>query len=224
MHKHVGGHGRIECVFSYRSHVKKNEFEINMKFSIISVDYDQHVQRAGIIRALSSLGNQTFKDFEWIIVHDGPKQVPYNEEFDFALYGTAPRILDFPVHAGEWGYNAREYAMRNAHGDFFLHLNIDNILYPKCLSIVEEHLRDLSKKIAIFEIFHHKLGVRLSGNPPLCNGIDLMQYIVHRNIWEQLDFKFVGHHYNADGTTIEHLAANNPGTIAYIPEILGENF
>jgi hypothetical protein len=67
------------------------------RFSIIAVDYEKHVPRAGMVRGLESLAKQTFKDFELVICHDGPKETPYEDEIDFKdafLSATLSKLLE----------------------------------------------------------------------------------------------------------------------------------
>jgi len=49
------------------------------KFSILSTDYDKHVPRDKMKQGLETISMQTFKDFELIIVHDGPKPTSQKE-------------------------------------------------------------------------------------------------------------------------------------------------
>lgn len=194
-----------------------------MLISIISADFENHVKRDSIKNAMHSLSCQTSKNFEWIICHDGPKKTPYEDEFDFDKFGLKPKIIIPSKHQGQWGFPAREIAMQYAKGDFFLHMNIDNILYANCIQTLSEEISNSNRSLYVFGIFHHKLGRILTGNPIRLHEIDLLQVCVDRNIWEKLNFTFLGKDfYCCDGITIEEI-----GKLAepkFIDKVLAENF
>ena len=195
------------------------------RFSIISPDYDQWVPRGLVERGITSLASQEFKNFEWLIVHDGPKQVSYDQEFDLGKHGMRIQIVEIQERMGQWGFPAREIAMRKASGEVFIHMNIDNILYPNALGVIDKHLRMSNKPIATFEIWHHKLGIHLTGIPPINSRIDMLQFVAAREVWESINFEFVGkEQYSCDGITIEHILSVWQDSLVHIPEKLGENF
>ena len=55
---------------------------MSIRFSIIVVDYDQSVKRQYMQRAIQSVIEQTInpEEVELILLHDGPKQTPYEQE------------------------------------------------------------------------------------------------------------------------------------------------
>ena len=85
------------------------------KFGIIAVDYENHVPRQGMIDGLQSIANQTYKNFDIVICHDGPKAKPYSEEIDFAGMGLSPHIINTPNWMGEWGHYSRDLALTYAY-------------------------------------------------------------------------------------------------------------
>lgn len=198
-----------------------------MKLSIISTDYEKWVPREEIQRGIDSIRNQSFDDFEWIIVHDGPKTIPYDKEFDFSGLKKPPIIVETPHHQGCWGLLGRNYAMKHvAKGEFFLHFNINNILYPNCLSTLAEHISSNACRVFIFAIIHHKMDPNLypghlfPGFPRVCQ-IDMLQLVAHRDIWEQ-----VGHFVDvsgvADGVIYQEICEKH--VWCRIEDCLGENF
>jgi hypothetical protein len=196
------------------------------KFSIIAVDYEKHVPRNGMVNGLKSLVNQTFKDFELIICHDGPKEVPYSEEFDFSQFKNKPVFMNTPVRMNDWGHSSRDMAMKKAKGEYFFQFNIDNILYPNCLEKINEEIEEADSKIIIFSIIHHKhfpgsFNFIFTGLPPIANNIDAMQLVAHRGIWGR-----EGYWYNkepaSDGIIYEKMCQKY--SYVSIPEALGENF
>jgi hypothetical protein len=206
------------------------------KFSILCTDYDQHVPRDKMKQGLQTIAMQTFKDFELIICHDGPKEKTYEEEgVDFKYLDLNPIIINTDKRYNDWGHTSRDKMMRMAKGDWIVHFNIDNILYPSCLEMLSNKIDEsLDKLLAsgknpekfsvIFYIRHWKFypdGRVFKGIPPKLMKTDLLQMVISRKIWEE-----VGYWYNklerSDGVIYEKIGKDYPWVV--IPEILGENF
>lgn len=191
------------------------------RFSIIAVDYDQHVPRDGMRRGMLSIANQTFTDYELLMCHDGPKGVPYSEEIP-AWYGLIPQVHCLPERANDWGHSCRDYLMRRASGEYFLHFNIDNLLYPQCLEKIDAKLKEVTEKIVVFAIWHRKLRMpNFTGVPVKHGNTDCLQVVAHRDIWRD-----VGYWHNkigsSDGVIYEDMCKRFPFTT--INEVLAENY
>jgi len=193
------------------------------KFSIIAVDYEHHVPRLGMKKGIESIANQTFKDFELIICHDGPKEIPYEEEINFSELGLDPVITNTESKHALWGHPSRDAAMRIAKGEYFLQFNIDNLLKPECLETIAKKINENENiKIFIFSILHWKLGgINFSGIPPVLCNIDALQLVAHRDIWKENNY-WNNYENWSDGIIYENLCRSN--SWIHIPEILGENF
>ena len=172
-------------------------------FSIIVVHYQGTIPRETFARGIASLLNQTFKDFEILCYHDGPLLDP-----------QAPQPV--PIRATErryddWGHSLRDIGIREARGDYIVHFNADNILYPNALQTIAADIRRPSRiltqqhqpvdtdNIVIFPIVMHDhqrfmndilrgapnsgCYMILTGNPPVMGNIDCMQLVMKRQLW-----------------------------------------
>ena len=211
------------------------------KFSIIAVDYEFHVPRQSMVGGLKSLAAQTFKDFEIIIVHDGPKTIPYEEEIGDVLDGLDVTFTSTPVHCNNWGHSSRDLGMRIAKGEYIVHFNIDNMLYPFALEEMNESINDIYE-ILIFPVIHHKINalrrgynldqyargevpetrdIVFSGYPPVMANIDVLQLVARKDVWEN-----AGYWYNlteqSDGIIYPELCRDY--NYKALTRVLGENF
>ncbi len=171
-------------------------------FSIIVVHYQGTIPRQTFARGIASLQNQTFRDFEILCYHDGPLLDP-----------EAPQPV--PIRATErrfndWGHSLRDKGIREASGDYIVHFNADNILYPNALETMAAEIARPSRlfannvavdtdNIVIFPVIMHDTqrfldqNVRLpsgsgcymimTGNPPAVGLIDCMQLVMKRQLW-----------------------------------------
>jgi hypothetical protein len=172
-------------------------------FSIIVIHYQPTIPNAIFCRGIESLQKQTFKDFEILAYHDGP------------LTDTVSP-LPVPVRCMEkryndWGHSLRDRGIREATGDYILHFNADNILYPNALAEIAKEiarpprLQDQQRRILdpnniiIFPVVMVGLqrvnGVVMqfkgsppfysimTGNPPKLQNIDCMQLVMKRSLW-----------------------------------------
>jgi glycosyltransferase involved in cell wall biosynthesis len=193
-----------------------------MKVSIIAVDYEHHVPRYGAYRGLLSISEQTSKDFELIIVHDGPKEVPYEQEFDFKELNLNPIITNTHQRMNDWGHSSRDWGMRMANGDYFLQFNIDNVLYPDAIEEICKKIDESGTPIIIFSIIHHKDNDKLyTGIPPDLYNIDCMQLVGHRDMWQELDYWY-DKRDSSDGWIYEVITRKYD--YSDIEKCLGENF
>lgn len=191
-----------------------------MKFSVIATDYEKWVPREQMREGIQSLKNQTFKDFEVVIVHDGPKEIPYEQEVDFGDLDV--KILHTPEHMGSWGHYSRKLGMENASGEFFINFNIDNLFYYDSFERLDDLFGRIEEKVIVFQIMYYKHAgnTPFKGIPPVHCNIDCMQLVAHRDIWESIGwwYKF---DMSSDGMLYQEICEKYPWF--EFPNVLGEN-
>ena len=79
------------------------------------------------------LSRQTFRNFEVLVYHDGPKATSY--EADLGQVPPPPGLRFFVTGEREnnWGHSNRNRGIHAAKGDYIVHLNADNVLYDDAL-------------------------------------------------------------------------------------------
>jgi hypothetical protein len=209
-----------------------------IKYSIIVPHYDQVISDEVLSRGLTSLINQEYSNFEILLYHDGPMnrtlRIPKSDKIK--VFVTNKRMND-------WGHSLRNLGIGQSSGDYILHFNPDNILYPNALkeiteTIVDTKYRKHNTNIIIFPIYlmgYTALGDRhirlqgeednikipLVGNPAIMNYIDCMQLVMKKYIWHNYggwyDKSFAG-----DGVMYERFVKENRGA-RYCSNILGEH-
>jgi glycosyltransferase involved in cell wall biosynthesis len=193
------------------------------KFTIIVTDYDQWVDRERAKRGIQSLENQTFRDFEVLIMHDGPRtRDPVSDlgldqlSFDFDLINTE-------VRHNLWGHPQRNLGIQMANGEYIIHFNIDNYLEPSALEILNHYFSIGCSDGIVFPIRQHvgKETSILRGYPPVHCGIDCLQLCASTYAWRSIGG---WHRYeeSSDGWLYMELYAKF--NIEPISEILGDNY
>jgi hypothetical protein len=102
-------------------------------FSIIVVHYQGVVAHDIFRRGIESIRAQTFGDYELLCYHDGP-----------LLEAAAPLPCDVkttPARFNDWGHSLRDIGIRKASGDYIVHFNADNLLYPAALEMIAAEIR-----------------------------------------------------------------------------------
>lgn len=104
-------------------------------FSIIIPHYQPSVTEEEFRRCTQSLEDQTCKDFEVLIYHDGPLLDPD------AVKGSPYPVLPTKKRIGDYGHSLRDFGIRQAKGEWIIHLNADGVLYPNAIETLKEQLR-----------------------------------------------------------------------------------
>lgn len=177
--------------------------EHKYKFSIIIPHYDGTITDAVISEGLASLYSQKYQNFEIILIHDGPTSRPLPEiKKDHKIKVTNKRYNDY-------GHSLRDLGMRMASGEYIVHFNPDNILYPDLLEKIEYTSRiwdldDTKNDIILYSIYlagrwydgyrlrrdKNKLNTKiiLTGYPVGIGHIDCMQLVAKRSVWLKENF------------------------------------
>ena len=226
---------------------------MSIRFSIIVVDYDQSVKRRYLRRAIRSIMNQTIdtSEIEILLFHDGPKQADYSKELDVEELNAIHSITITEQRFNNWGHSQRNMGIEQATGEYIVHLNADNLLYPNALERLLYHADKTyppifdaagniknSNDILIFCLsmkgvvfcnggFSRRPGeedsyaVILTGIPTKFRNIDCMQLVMKRQCWLQEN----GWHNlsrNSDGIMYPEFVKKYGAR--YVPEILGEHW
>ena len=172
------------------------------RFSIVVVDYQGVNSHEIYCRGIGSLLAQTFTDYEILAYHDGPFLNP-KVDWPIPVTCSAERHNDF-------GHSLRDRGIREARGEYIVHFNADNILYPNALAELEAAITRPNRifgngqpldnnSIVIFpvimhglqRIFGHVISNKnfpewfsiLTGEPPVKFNIDAMQLVMKRELW-----------------------------------------
>ena len=107
-------------------------------FSVIVVDYEKSVSRSEFRRKMKCLSEQTCKDFEVLVYHDGPKDVPYTEDIEGVEIHPETKFFITEDHEGDWGHSNRDRGIRAARGEWIVHTNADNSFYPNFVESLKQ--------------------------------------------------------------------------------------
>lgn len=110
------------------------------RFSIIVPDYEDWVPRERFQRGMACLAAQSFRNFEVILLHDGPKRQPFTEDANLSGVPVTKTIITDRRY-NDWGHSLRDIGIHEASGDYIIHFNPDNVLYPHALSCLDKSLR-----------------------------------------------------------------------------------
>lgn len=194
-------------------------------FSIIVPHYQGTQTDEELDRCIQSIGQQDPALYELLLLHDGV----LHRECRYPIKCTDKRYND-------WGHSLRDQGMKDATGDYIVHLNADNILYPEVLNdladvIVETKdqpiyilslimngsklkdgklVRDDSKK---------KTGVILPGIPKV-GSIDAMQLIMKRSLWKKYGYWY-DKSMTSDGAMYERFCKEHKPV--FVKLLLGEH-
>lgn len=103
--------------------------------TLIVPDYAGAVSAARRQACLESLQRSSWRDFEVLWYHDGPAPAELSEQM--AAVQAADSRFRFhctPERFNDWGHSLRDLGIKQARGDYLLHLNADNVLYPQALA------------------------------------------------------------------------------------------
>ncbi|MGI9481073.1 MAG: glycosyltransferase [Hyphomicrobiales bacterium] len=218
-------------------------------FSVVMVDYEHHVPRDRFRRGVQCFGEQSFQSFELLIFHDGPKEMPYEEELSAVSKPEFLRTFATEARENVWGHTNRDRGIRAARGEWIVHTNADNVFYPDALErlaakihdaspVVQEQTVTTEKQVVIFPIlmrgmapvrstlakcpeYEEEMTFILSGIPVRINHIDAMQFVTRRDIW-LAEGGWYDTSFAADGVLYERLAQKY--SIAAMTEVLGEHW
>ena len=140
-------------------------------FSIITPTYN----RAALLsRAIKSVLNQKYKNFELIIVDDG--STDNTEEIVKRFSQSDSRVIYLKKKHEERSI-ARNWGVKNAKGDYIGFLDSDDTLYPHHLSVAEKVISDLNNP----EIFH--LGYDYKNeNDEIINAVSLIEEDIYSRL------------------------------------------
>ena len=172
-------------------------------FSIIVVHYQGTVPHEIFLRGVGSLLEQRFKSHEILCYHDGPLLQP-DVASPVPIRATERRFNDF-------GHSLRDIGIRAASGDYIVHFNADNVLYPDALERIAAEITrpprvikpdgtplDANniiifpiKMFGLVRVWPHVAQYKaaadwfeiLNGNPPVLRNIDCMQLVMRRRLW-----------------------------------------
>lgn len=122
-----------------------------MFFSVVITVYEG--DQIFLPRAMTGLMNQTFKDFEVIVVVDGEEPLrPYDPEL--VCGKTIPATVVYRPRSNTIGFRERHFSLGLARGRYAAWLNVDNWVYPNWLQCHFENLAGNPGAISVVNIHY----------------------------------------------------------------------
>lgn len=125
---------RVQSIHNYR-------FSVIMPVTLKEYPKCAKNRRMKFIRAVESCLNQTFKNFELIIISDGCDETIEVYRENFAKYNNV-LCLKIPKQPDFSGL-VRQVGVNNATGEYIIYLDSDDIYQPEHLETVDKHLNNV---------------------------------------------------------------------------------
>jgi hypothetical protein len=120
-----------------------------MFFSVVITAWEQ--DQAFLPRALTGLLNQSFRDFEVIIVVDGETPLAPYDPHRVCRRALPARVVYRP-RSGTVGFRERHHSLGLAGGEYVAWLNVDNLVYPNWLQNHHDNVRGAPGAISVVNI------------------------------------------------------------------------
>lgn len=188
------------------------------KFSIIVPTY----KRTEILnRALNSIKNQTYKDYEVIVCSDG-----YSREDEMCVDNFKDDRFTYRYinksDQKNWGHMQRNEMIKFCKGDYTIWLDDDNIIYPDYLEYAN-NIIDRDYGMLIFKINHNYVGLIPKDIGVVLGEIDTLNVMIKTDIAKS--FKWLMQ-YDADYYFIkecERYCLQTGIPIRYLDKIIGNH-
>ena len=209
------------------------------RFSIIVPHYDGVVSDERFRRGYASLVNQANAPaHEILIYHDGPLSRPVPDGIP---------VKATPERHNDWGHSLRDIGIREATGEYILHFNADNVLYPFALEELQKELLrpwpamrgvEDNREILIFPVLmrgmrtdgrrvwrevgnEKSVAMIFTGFPTRKFNIDCMQLVMRRETWLR-EGGWKDRSEQSDGNLYPEFVRKYGAR--YVPRILGEHW
>lgn len=109
-----------------------------------------------LLSCVSCLMAQTYKNYELIVVHDGPDETGVIRELVAGLRRIDDRVhyYEMDENKADWGNSSKEYGSKLATGDFIHHSNDDNYYAPVFYEAMLHALQTTQTGIAYCNMIH----------------------------------------------------------------------
>ena len=212
-------------------------------FSIIIPYYQGTITDEEFNRCLTSLVNQTCKDFEVLIYHDGELTRQLSEETKSLIRKLNAPIKIITPRRNDWGHSLRNIGILESEGDYIIHMNPDNVLF-NILGKLKEFIEVTQKEIYILplkmmgmksteiaegllKLEYNEAGKRDYSNFTILKGIpkhgsiDAMQLIMKRVTW-LIEGGWYDKRIDSDGYMYQTFCKKYLPT--FVPLLMGEHY
>lgn len=195
-----------------------------MLFSIIVPFYQGTQTDEELDRCVESVRQQSSDLYELLILHDGP----FLREAKHSMDATEK-------HYNDWGHSLRTVGMELAGGQYIIHLNADNTLYPAVLDDLARVIKTSDHQpIYILSLVMNggklqdgklvrdgskKTSVVLPGIPKI-GSIDAMQLVMKRELWRDYGYWY-DKTISSDGNMYERFCKDHKPV--FVDLLMGEH-
>jgi hypothetical protein len=194
-------------------------------FSIIVPHYQGTQTDEELNRCIKSLQKQSPYLYETLLYHDGP-----------LLRRCKYPITETKVRHNDWGHSLRDRGMQKARGEYIVHLNADNLLYPEVLDKLASVLEESGhESIYILELVMNggkiqdgkmvrdgtKGAIAILPGIPKVGSIDAMQLVMKRDLWEEYGYWY-DKSISSDGNMYERFCKEHKSI--FVKLLMGEHY
>lgn len=170
-------------------------------------------------RGVAAISGQTFRDFEHVVVSDGPDPLlAYTFATNRIAVDPPVRYLELSEHAGGLGAAARNFGIDNTDSELVAFLDDDNAYRPRHLEVLIAALDMVPEAaFAYGRLYYPETGQSIGMDPPQVGQIDGSSFVCRRSVFE-LGRWPITNVYALDWEMVAGWLAQGAGWI-FVPEI-----